>query len=77
MITIASEYKYASLQMAAEAFLIDKAGSKNFAGDMLVEALVQGNRHSSKFTQDEAENFSQHWEVVAHRDNTGTGNTLR
>jgi len=44
--------------MAAEGFFIDKVGSKNFAGDLLVKARVQGKGHSSKFTRDGAENFS-------------------
>lgn len=59
--------------MASEAFLVDESGSKFFKGQLLADALFEGNNHASKFTQDAAKNFSKHWEVVAHKANTGTG----
>jgi Ca2+-binding RTX toxin-like protein len=68
---ISSEYKYASLQMAAEAFL-DNHGLP-VANEELVQALVKGNGHNSRFTESEAESFTQHWEVINQKPDTGTG----
>jgi hypothetical protein len=49
--TIAEYLKYANLQMAAEAFLNDPdTGAKRYSGTALVDALVVGNKHASKFT---------------------------
>ncbi len=51
--------KYANLQMAAEAFLIDrKTGEARFSGAFLETALKEGNGHASKFTPTQATEFS-------------------
>lgn len=66
--------KYANLQMAAEAFLIDKLTGKPYSDtDKLAAALLDGNKHSSKFTPTQAAEFATEYTVVAHQDNTGTG----
>jgi hypothetical protein len=69
---IAESLKYANLQMAAEAFLVDKDG-KVLSGDRLVEALVEGNKQASRFTASEAEKFKTHWKVLDQLPNTPTG----
>ena len=62
--------KYANLQMAAEAFLVEPNG--DVKGD-LARALREGNNRSLKFTQTQAEAFADEWEVVAQKPNTATG----
>jgi VCBS repeat-containing protein len=62
---IKSLLKYALLQLAAEA-LLDRA-------DELADKLDFGNNRSSKFTPEQAAEFAQIWEVVAHQPNTSTG----
>lgn len=59
MVTLAvTDYlKYANLQMAAEAFLVDGDGVP-LIEDSLVRALRIGNDHASKFTQVQAEAFA-------------------
>ena len=73
-LAIADYYKYANLQMAAEAFLvdIDVDGKATLKGD-LKEALIEGNNHASKFTEQLADDFLAHWEVVTQCPNTETG----
>lgn len=71
MPTISEYLKYANLQMAAEAFLVDALGSP-LAGTRYVEGLTNGNKHSSKFTEGEATKFAAEWRVVDQRANTGT-----
>lgn len=56
--------KFAELQMAAEAFLVNKDGIVK-GGTELQEALETGNNHASKFTKTEATKFLEEWEVVA------------
>ena len=51
--TTAELLKYADLQMAAEAFLLD-GQSKPLTGDLYVQALDDGNKHSSRFTEIQA-----------------------
>jgi pimeloyl-ACP methyl ester carboxylesterase len=63
--------KFADLQMAAEAFLVE--GPENQLKQDLVEALEFGNDHASKFTTPQAIRFLQHWKVVAQLPNTKTG----
>jgi len=67
--------KYADLQMAAEAFLINKIPPFTLLSDrqQLVAALEAGNGHASKFTSTQANNFLDHWAVVAQQPNTDTG----
>jgi len=59
--TIADYLKYANLQTAAEAFLVDR---DNSVTDDIAGALLEGNKRSSKFTQPQAEDFNKLWQVV-------------
>lgn len=52
-LTIAEEYKYSLLQMAAEALLVSRDGTP-LAGPDLINALRVGNDHNSVFTEAEA-----------------------
>ena len=74
-LTIAQYLEYAHLQMAAEAFIRDESNPNIFRGqgDGLISALVDGNRHSSRFVKTQAEQFSTEWEVLDQRANTKTG----
>ena len=65
--------KYANLQMAAEAFLIDDQGRQLFSGPLLEAALIKGNKHASKFTETQAKDFATRYKVIAHIPNTGSG----
>ena len=69
---IATYLKYANLQMASEAFLVDATG-KILAGKPLVDALIYGNGHPSRFPTLLAEEFANTWEVVAQQENTPSG----
>ena len=73
--SIADLLKYADLQMAAEAFLtvLPIDGSALKSGQELLDALITGNGHASKFTETQAKNFLAHWTVVAQQPNTSTG----
>nr|WP_295784969.1 putative Ig domain-containing protein [Rhodoferax sp.] len=68
--TTAELLNYADLQIAAEAFLVNDDGT--LKGN-LKSALIEGNFHSSKFTEPQATNFLAHWEVVAQKPDTTTG----
>ncbi|KAB2908998.1 MAG: hypothetical protein F9K30_23335 [Dechloromonas sp.] len=70
--TIAQYLKYANLQMAAEAFLVDSQ-DKPLTGQQYIDALVRGNNHASYFTETEAIKFERDWEVVDQCKNTPTG----
>ena len=62
MLTIAETFKYANLQMAAEAILADK-----ITGQLkpdLVGSLKDGNNRSLKFTPTQAETFAAEWKVL-------------
>lgn len=62
--TITDYLKYANLQMAAEAFLVEANGS---AKQDIVQALKDGNNHALRFTQSQAEAFAdpaKGWTVV-------------
>ena len=73
-LTVADSLKFANLQIAAEAFLLtDEDHPKPKSGSDLIAALVDGNNRSLKFTQTQAEAFSDEWEVVAQKANTATG----
>jgi len=66
--------KYASLQMASEAFLSEQAkGEQHFSGTPLITALKQGNGHTSLFTETQAIDFASHWIVLDQKENTSTG----
>ncbi len=63
--------KYSELQMAAEAFFRTTNDSPlQTDRTRLIEALVAGNNHASKFTQTQAEHFADHWRVI---DQSGSG----
>ena len=49
--TVTDYLKFANLQMAAEAFIRDEK-TKQLAsdGELLINALVEGNKHASRFT---------------------------
>ena len=80
--------EFARLQLAAEALYGFKnakpewtrdAGSNPNIGNISFNNLIKpdllesGNGHNSKFTQTEAEEFAENWEMVAHIANTTTG----
>jgi hypothetical protein len=74
---------YTLLQIAAEAMFGVKhpdpaapAGSgavKNPTFGTNGTVLIEGNSHSSKFTQKQAQDFSNDWEAISHQPNTATG----
>src|SRR4051812_37184957 len=70
--TTAELLKYAGLQMAAEAFLVNENGTVK-TGTELNKALTDGNFHTSKFTVLQAAEFSAHWEVLDQKANTSAG----
>lgn len=65
--------KFASLQLAAEAFLLDEVGSPIESKSALIDALVEGNLHASRFSRTDAERFASEWEVLSQADNNPTG----
>ena len=78
--------KFANLQMAAESFLQPRPNYLSGGGDHLDASdptsfrimLGEGNTHSSRFSAAQAIEFSQDWDVVAHKANAplvagGTG----
>jgi Ca2+-binding RTX toxin-like protein len=72
--TPAELLKYANLQMAAEAFIRDPlTNDLHGSGQELVTSLMAGNGHASVFTETQAVDFAQNWEVLDQRANTGTG----
>lgn len=71
MPSIPEYLKYANLQMAAEAFLVDENGAKT--GQALIDALVRGNGHASKFTETQATDFVSQWKVLDQQANTTRG----
>ncbi|MDO4693498.1 MAG: hypothetical protein Q4A62_02575 [Eikenella sp.] len=69
--------EFASLQMASEALwerknLLPTELSNNLDLD-LIKILITGNQHASKFTENQAIEFSKSWKVIAHVGNTTTG----
>lgn len=69
--TINDYLKYANLQMAAEAFLVEANGS---AKQDIVQALKDGNNHALRFTQSQAEAFAdpaKGWTVVDQENQRG------
>ena len=65
--------KYAHVQMAAEAFLINPDSGDIVSGTKYLDALTEGNEFNSKFTATLAAEFAANWEVVAHQPNTASG----
>ena len=67
--------KYASLQIAAEAFIAPKTDGPGTtkSGSLDPKVLMKGNDHTSRFTAIDAEWFSKDWTVVEHTSNTTTG----
>lgn len=72
--------EFAHLQMASEALydLQDEVpnGIKHIQNSNLLETtevLKTGNTHSSKFTETQAKEFMENWEIVSHLPNTTTG----
>jgi hypothetical protein len=74
ILTVTDYLKYADLQMAAEAFILDpKTYVFRNTGQLLIDALKEGNDHASRFTEVQAIEFAKHWEVVDQQANTPTG----
>jgi hypothetical protein len=73
-LNIADYLKYVDLQMAAEAFILDpKTNVFRNTGQLLIDALNEGNDHASRFTGGQAASFAAHWIAVDQRANTATG----
>jgi hypothetical protein len=81
-IEIATYLKFVNLQMAAEALFEfnPAAGNPNSSpgatssyASIQPQFLTSGNNRSSKFTDVQAAEFVQLWEVVEHKSNTSTG----
>jgi hypothetical protein len=70
--TTADLLKYANLQMAAEAFLVNDDGSLK---SDLQKALIEGNKHSSVFTVTQAKDFTEHWIELDQKANIPMGFT--
>lgn len=73
--TIVDYLKYANLQMASEAFLVDSQ-EKPLTGQFYIDALIDGNKRSLKFTKTQATAFAdpdKGWTVLDQRANTTTG----
>ena len=63
--------EFANLQVAAEA-LYNRENLTEFKIDNL-KYLKDGNERTSRFTDTQAKEFAQKWEIVSHVANTGTG----
>lgn len=72
MPTISDYLTYANLQMAAEAFLTNDE-EEPLSGQFYIDALIDGNKHASKFTETQAGEFAAQWKVVDQQENTTTG----
>ena len=73
---VALQLEYAKLQLAAEAMFgvkhVDVAGKK-VALQIEEVWLTDGNDHSSRFTQPQADDFVKNWALVEHEANSSTG----
>ncbi len=58
--------EFVNIQMAAEAFLI-QGNEPTVPSNPVVERLVEGNTHSSKFTQVQAEQFTTQYAMRTRR----------
>ena len=56
-LTIPEYLKYIDLQAAAEAFLKEEATGLIKTGAPLLDALIDGNTHSTKFTTSRVDDF--------------------
>ena len=73
--------EFASLQVAAEALygkqdvMPNWEKKTNLFNENLIspKLLIDGNNRTSKFTDTQAKEFAQKWEIVSHIANTGTG----
>jgi len=73
--------EFASLQVAAEALYGKQDAMPNWEkktnlfNENLIspKLLIDGNNRTSKFTDTQAKEFAQKWEIVSHIANTGTG----
>ncbi len=71
--------EFANLQVASEAFLVELDAEpathidSSFNLKDEIQTLINGNNHSTKFTQTMAEDFVDKWKVVDHISNTKTG----
>lgn len=61
--------------MASEAFIRDRANPDLLKGrgEPLIETLVTGNGHTSKFAKSDAQDFAGHWEALDQKLNTPAG----
>ncbi len=71
-LTLAQYLQFANAQMAAEAFLVDGLG-KLLSLDDQKPALVAGNRHTSRFSETQANTFLKNWTILSQQANTTTG----
>jgi Ca2+-binding RTX toxin-like protein len=73
-LTATGYLKFARLQMAAEAILKNPIdGIENYTDQRLIDALMTGNGHASRFTGADAGNFVDEWIVLDQKPNTSTG----
>ena len=74
---ISTYLEFSNLQIASEAFIggsqLEKPGIIISNNRFIKENLIDGNKHTSKFTETAADEFMQHWQVVEHITNTKTG----
>lgn len=75
---VSTYFKYANLQMAAEALYGEERTSSSDIVSafkpLTIQALTDGNKHASKFPEALATQFiAEGWEIVAHQPNTTTG----
>ena len=71
-ITLNEQNKFVTLQIAVEAFLVNAAGVV-IPHEDIVLALLDGNKHASKFALTDATYFAKYWSVLAQEKNTPTG----
>ena len=74
---ISTYLEFSNLQIASEAFIgdsqLEKPGKIVSGNEFKRSDLIDGNKHTSKFTETAADEFMQHWRVVEHITNTKTG----
>lgn len=66
---VSSYLSFANVQMAAEATGLGEV----LSGKNLVIALTEGNGRASSFTDVQAQQFAQDWQLIAYQENTSTG----
>lgn len=70
--------EFANVQIAAEALYglgqpSEFFSSEGLSDETYKEFLTQGNNRTSKFTETQAKEFVQNWEIVSHTANNGHG----